>query len=433
MAGYAAMAPEQLEGLTRMVDSTLQEVASVRKDLEVLVQCLVDNGSLRAQQFPAAVHRHSFEEACKASPPDCTARLEDLTRGAFARIDRLLSATEASCGLHMGSKSLKELASPLAQVKPHVYIVTGYSGMSGGTENKPNVPETTDVLDVTSGDWTQLPPPSQKRVGCCGAIIKGCIYIAGGTRLSKRGTAENIASCERYDPELASWEDLPPMSTERFGPMGAALGGRFYVVGGSRVGAGGAERLSSTEVLDPVTKQWSDLPPMNERRFLAAHASLQGQLLVCGGNNGVRDLSSLEGFDPSSQQWQRLPSCSQPRMGAAATALDKHFYVCGGRLQSNEDKNLCSVERFDIQTKSWETVPDLLKARFMPAMVVVLGKLWVFGGNEHGNLTPTGSRLDSVEVFDPVQGIWQVAATMPYGRSAHLAVVTVPPSSGSSE
>lgn len=74
----------------------------------------------------------------------------------------------------------------------------------------------------------------------------------------------NTAEC--FDPRVAEWRDIAPMSIRRSSVGVGVLGGLLFAVGGYD----GASRqcLSSVEVYDPKTDEWRPCADMISRRFV---------------------------------------------------------------------------------------------------------------------------------------------------------------------
>lgn len=85
--------------------------------------------------------------------------------------------------------------------------------------------------------WRVRAPLPQPRGNTNGAaVIDGRIYVAGG------GSAGNTGGCwttEVYDPATDTWSEKADILTRRIGPGSAAVGGKFYVIGGRGLGPAG--------------------------------------------------------------------------------------------------------------------------------------------------------------------------------------------------
>ncbi|KAG7022041.1 F-box/kelch-repeat protein, partial [Cucurbita argyrosperma subsp. argyrosperma] len=69
------------------------------------------------------------------------------------------------------------------------------------------------------------------------AVISGRIYVAGG--------APTTTAVEMYDPETDSWQVVAQSARRRYGCIGAAVDGVFYVIGGLKIGEGVSGNLVS--------------------------------------------------------------------------------------------------------------------------------------------------------------------------------------------
>eukprot|EP00850_Spirogloea_muscicola_P021266 SM000243S08567 [mRNA] locus=s243:100494:101274:+ [translate_table: standard] len=125
------------------------------------------------------------------------------------------------------------------------------------------------------------------------AIIAGKVYVAGG--LGRGGTW--LASAEVYDPESDAWQALPSLTRARWSCFGAAVGSKFYVLGGQSGHAIGKEKL--VHIFDPFAQAWATMPgpPV---AAVAGHAS--GGLLCCLG--WQKDERKLHVYDPADDRWR---------------------------------------------------------------------------------------------------------------------------------
>ena len=96
--------------------------------------------------------------------------------------------------------------------------------------------------------WEEKAPVSVARWAYDGVeVLDGKIYFVEDTIYPK-----DIA--ERYDPANNAWESIASMSVARQGVASSVLNGKLYAIGG--VG------LSSVEVFDPSTGNWSTGPAL---------------------------------------------------------------------------------------------------------------------------------------------------------------------------
>eukprot|EP00850_Spirogloea_muscicola_P010815 SM000065S20164 [mRNA] locus=s65:111544:112347:+ [translate_table: standard] len=127
------------------------------------------------------------------------------------------------------------------------------------------------------------------------AIIAGKLYVAGGLGHGGR----RLASAEVYDLQRDAWQALPSLSSERWSCFGAAVGSKFYVLGGRSRRAIGNEKL--VDMFDPSAPQaWAPVRPGPPVAAVAGHTS--GGLLCCLG--WQQDERKLHVYDPSNDWWR---------------------------------------------------------------------------------------------------------------------------------
>ncbi|XP_024374279.1 F-box/kelch-repeat protein At5g26960 [Physcomitrium patens] len=69
----------------------------------------------------------------------------------------------------------------------------------------------------------------RKKFACC--VIADRIFVAGGANRNDSGR-DAITDSEMYIPELDAWKPIASMPRKRYGGLGAAVNGVFYVIGG---------------------------------------------------------------------------------------------------------------------------------------------------------------------------------------------------------
>ena len=134
-------------------------------------------------------------------------------------------------------------------------------------------------------------PPTPRNEACL-VSDKRHLYLVGGSTciLPFIQTSQTV---ERFDPILATWEEVAPMNEARFSAFGAAMNGKIYVAGGVNVNEGRLTVLKSCEVYDPSTNEWQVVSNLKLCRQAANMVCFQEALYVVGGFKDM-DLSSRE-------------------------------------------------------------------------------------------------------------------------------------------
>uniref|UniRef100_A0A1J3EF29 F-box/kelch-repeat protein n=1 Tax=Noccaea caerulescens TaxID=107243 RepID=A0A1J3EF29_NOCCA len=213
------------------------------------------------------------------------------------------------------------------------------------------------------------------------AVISGKIYVAGGG-----GGSEVTAVVEEYDPEKNRWEVVTQAARKRYGCIGAAVDGVFYVIGGLKIG--------------------------NETsRASAAHVYA----------------SSMDLFDVESRQWLRSRSVPGGGCVVAACAAVGHVYVLSSHAVE------LSFWRFDGRRGGGGAFGEWkrLKSPPLPAQVRLDGTVrfscvgvedkvavvQVVGCIDdllrRSGRSERGLRESLVLLFDTVDGEWKRAADLP--------------------
>ena len=135
----------------------------------------------------------------------------------------------------------------------------------------------------------------------------GEVIITGG---SLTGHSRNNALS--YSPLTGAVQDLEPMNIARRSHASVCHQEHCYVFGGILE----EEKISLCERYDSVTKLWSSLPQMKERRGYLGACVFRNLVVVCGGAEN----SSCEVFDPAEMQF-RLISIPQIDLSDVASLI----------------------------------------------------------------------------------------------------------------
>ncbi|KAL5579816.1 hypothetical protein UlMin_012258 [Ulmus minor] len=137
-------------------------------------------------------------------------------------------------------------------------------------------------FDTWTGTVTPRSPMLLSRKKFAAATVSGKIYVAGG---GSRTTA-----VEEYDPEEDKWRVVAQASRSRFGCIGAAVDGVFYVIGGLKLATGPAPVGSEAHVY----ANSMDLFVVKTRNWLRSRAVPGGGCVVaaCGAAGHVFVLAS---------------------------------------------------------------------------------------------------------------------------------------------
>ncbi|PKA55367.1 F-box/kelch-repeat protein [Apostasia shenzhenica] len=228
--------------------------------------------------------------------------------------------------------------------------------------------------DSWTGAVSRCAPTLYPRKKFAVAAVGSMIYVAGG--------ASRTSAVEEYDPETDVWRVVSEAPRRRYGCVGAAAGGVFYVIGGIRVGA------RPGEVDDEVARSAHacagslDAYHVRSKQWLRSRAAVPGGGCVvgaCGAGPHVYVLAShavevsfwrWEARGRRGGDWIRLESPPAPagklrrggavRFSCAAVGDDRLVALvyssagCGGQ-RGVESAMLV----YDITAGEWSRGPDL--------------------------------------------------------------------------
>ena len=306
----------------------------------------------------------------------------------------------------------------------------------GGQERRSfsrNAPTEAELLAAGSTEWLKTEATHFERsFHIAVPLPDGRLLVAGGSGREVLSDEEaqdrpfrgrqDLTSAEVYDPKTGEWSDVADMETGRQSAGGVLLqDGRVLVAGGSD----GVSVIADAEVYDPDADVWVEAAPMSQiRKFHTATLLVDGRVLMVGGQTRETALASAEIYDPSDDSWTPVADLVRPRSGHSASLLrDGRVIVIGGSDlgASNVLGPETSAEIYDPVTDSWDLVTGDLRPRRGHASVTLGdGRVVVVGGEDL-----VGLSISAVEVYDPAADSWWIAASLPDGRSL-LAVALLP-------
>ena len=226
----------------------------------------------------------------------------------------------------------------LVQLKSKIY--TKYS--QGGSKPMEY------YIPATNSWGTIEVKPDDTSLSCC-AVLKGDLYAADFNSQSE-------GKIFRYDVDGNFWHKLEVSSIKLDAPCFVSDDKYLYIIGGRDVSI--KTSLSKARRLDPSTNEWTDVADINERRYHACGAVMNGKIFIAGGQQTREAISSCEVYDPSTDQWQLMPSLRVPRHDASMVCVQGKLYVLGGTITKKKKafgypRRVLSVEMFDLDRDEW--------------------------------------------------------------------------------
>ncbi|XP_033130647.1 F-box/kelch-repeat protein At1g74510 isoform X2 [Brassica rapa] len=165
---------------------------------------------------------------------------------------------------------------------------------------------------------------------------------------------------EAYDPNGDRWLRVPKMTfNECFmcsDKESLAVGTELLVFG---------KEITSHVIYkySILTNTWTSGMQMNTPRCLFGSASLGEMAVIAGGcDPSGRILSSAEVYNSETGEWTEIPSMNKARKMCSSVFMDGNYYVIGGIGEGNSKMLMCG-EVYDLKKRTWSLIPNMLPER----------------------------------------------------------------------
>ena len=201
-------------------------------------------------------------------------------------------------------------------------------------------------------------------------------------------------------PSFAQIVGTAQLNVERRGHTATLLDdGRVLIVGGDNTGG----MVGQTEIVDPIAQTASLVGSTNNARTdHTATRLLDGRLLIVGGRGPNGALTSSEIYDPITGSFTAGPALTAPRSGHTATVLaNGNILIAGGDLSG-------SAEIYNQVTQSFSPVAANMTAlrKFHSAILTSAGQVLIVGG-----VDPQNTVLNTAEIYDPASQSFYIPPT----------------------
>ena len=254
----------------------------------------------------------------------------------------------------------------------------------------------------TNNKWSELPKCPNSDFSL--AVVNSLLTAIGG-KTSNYKVTNSLLSLT--DNKWTKW--FPPIPTKRYLTAAVCSGNSLVVVGG--VGEG-RKILSTVEVMDTETLQWSTASSLPHSLYQASATLCGDQVYMLGGFYQSGQYSKfvftcslaalLQSCQPQSlvAQLKTLSLASRPKVWhqlaytpvtlSTCASLHAQLLVVGGG--NSDDKETTAIHMYNTTTNSWEVISHMATPR-RQCLVAVLphNKLMVVGGG-------TPKTTDSVEI-----------------------------------
>ncbi|XP_075370322.1 kelch domain-containing protein 8B isoform X1 [Mycteria americana] len=256
--------------------------------------------------------------------------------------------------------------------------------------------------------WATFPAMPTRRVYCSATHRDGQLFVLGGCG----GGGRALGAAEVLDLPAQRWTTLPPLPTPRAGAAALALGKQILVVGGVDAAQ---SPLASVEVYHVDEGKWEKKAALAQPSMGISAVQRDGAVYALGGMGADTSPQALvRVYEPAKDHWQPLPSMPTPCYGASAFLQGNKIFVlaavsplCTGGRQGKLP--VTAFEAFDLETRSWTRYPSVPSRRAFAACAMADGIVFSLGGLQQPGPHNFYSRphfVNTVEMFDPAQGVW---------------------------
>ena len=238
-------------------------------------------------------------------------------------------------------------------------------------------------------------------------IVQGRVYVGGGD--AGWDSPKNYIVMA-YDTTSGKWATLPPYRAVGFGMTG--INNQLLLVGG-RVG-------KVVGVWRPDSKEWTHpYPDMSTPRAHCSALAYKKWLVVAGGEgDGVADLSTVEVLNTDTKQWSVGPPTPAPWSYMQPAIVGDVCYFVGGVIWGVYTNIVYSVSlsaltsqlNSDVRhSQIWKEISGLQVKNSSP--LSISGSLLAVGGRDNDRRAVSG-----IHLYKPDTGEWVKVGDLPTTR-----------------
>jgi hypothetical protein len=220
-------------------------------------------------------------------------------------------------------------ASPLIDARSDhaaVALLTGMVMVIGGNQG-PRLLQSVEIYDPKNDRWFRASPlPGPRTALSAFTLSDGRVLVAGGVQADGQPTS----TTHIYNPAADAWTEGPPMTLARVQHAAVQLAnGDILFIGGDGAASGTSERY------DAELGKFVLSGTLGEPRLAARAAQLpDGRVVLVGGmpprNEVFAPLRSAEIWDPVTEQWSALPPSPTPRAWPSILVVGGVVYQLSG-------------------------------------------------------------------------------------------------------
>ena len=189
-------------------------------------------------------------------------------------------------------------------------------------------------FDVRTNKWMDLkPPPLKASEGMAATLLKGSVYLCGGSPLFRDGqnptsSANLLASALQYSIETNTWSKLENLPKPMAFHSAASHGNYVFCAGGNSNEPSVSNKLCAFDI---VGKIWLSRASMNCKRVFFRMEAVDAKLVACGGLRSP----NVENYNITNDQWTLIQNGNlEHHFHCATVVLNDKVYVIGGSCKN---------------------------------------------------------------------------------------------------
>jgi len=309
-----------------------------------------------------------------------------------------------------GDMSLKNGPGSYENV-PAILLADGKVLVAGGRSGSLSFARAgAELFDPATGKWSLTSSLTLPRYGYAAALLpNGKVLVAGGIN-----RLENQLVAEIYDPVAGKWAQTASLKFPRVNSTAITLpNGTVLLVGGANTDTG-----REAEIYNPINETWSFTGNLNFSGSQVASALLPGGKVLRVGTHS-------EIYDTENGRWTIMAEPLSGRSGHTLTAMANGKAVAVGGIGGNT-----TVRSAELFNPAGIPVPGIwlsggglgVRRQAHTATLLADGKVLFAGGGWQVDEASRKEVLASASIFDPVQGITDVAP-LSTARQYHTATL----------
>lgn len=289
-----------------------------------------------------------------------------------------------------------------------VLIVGGFDGLY-------NVYSSAELYDPVSGIWRITGSMNNERLLHCATLLSnGKVLVTGG-----ESYYVDHSSAELYDPVSERWAAAGSMSINRLHSTTVVLAnGKVLAPGGYSY-----TTYANVDLYSPDDGTWTATGSLNQSRYGSIAVLLpNGRVIMAGGQSRTQGysgdcLSSTELYDPATGNWSMTGSMGFMRVFHSCTLLQNGSVLAAGGAY-NDGGIRSSAELYASNTGTWIPTQTMIAARvYHQAVLLRDGRVLIVGG------LGTNGVLSSAELYSSIEITTQPQAQTGYwGKSVSFSV-----------